>query len=117
MHSRPAPSAPLSRRTSLATLTQSSLLPNIPDDTEGADIYHDENLIDRPASRFTMAPGTPGRTVPEDVDVGDAVDVPGNMQGIVRFVGPVQGKKGIFAGVELDAQYASRGKNNGDVDG
>ncbi|KAG9256959.1 uncharacterized protein F5Z01DRAFT_442518 [Emericellopsis atlantica] len=116
-HSRRASRAPLSRRISLATLTQSSLLPSIPNDKHDTDIYHDENLIDRPASRFTMAPATPGKTMPEDVDVGDAVDVPGNMQGIVRFVGPVQGKKGIFAGVELDAQYAARGKNNGDVDG
>ena len=60
---------------------------------------------------------TPGKPSGGDVDVGDAVDVPGNMQGTVRFVGPVQGKKGTFAGVELDAEFAARGKNSGDVDG
>jgi dynactin complex subunit len=65
-----------------------------------------------------MVPTTPGRhTAAEDVTVGDTVEVPGNMQGVVRFVGPVQGKKGTFAGVELHADYAARGKNNGDVDG
>lgn len=52
-----------------------------------------------------------------DVEVGDSVDVPGNMHGAVKFVGRVNGKKGIFAGVELSEEYASRGKNNGDVDG
>jgi len=52
-----------------------------------------------------------------DLDVGDFVDVPGSMHGTVKFVGNVQGKKGTFAGVELSEQFASRGKNNGDVDG
>jgi hypothetical protein len=66
----------------------------------------------------TMAPFTPSRgTDGEDLDVGDTVDVPGNMYGIVRFIGGVQGKKGLFAGVELSDEFASRGKNNGDVDG
>lgn len=52
-----------------------------------------------------------------EVEVGDLVDVPGNMHGTVKFVGSVDGKKGIFAGVELSEEYANRGKNNGDVDG
>lgn len=52
-----------------------------------------------------------------DLSVGDTVEVPGNMLGMVRFVGSVQGKKGIFTGVELLPEYAPRGKNNGDVDG
>jgi dynactin complex subunit len=64
-----------------------------------------------------MAPLTPGKLGIDEVAVGDTVDVPGNMQGVVRFVGSVQGKKGVFAGVELHADFASRGKNNGDVDG
>lgn len=115
LQSRLAPAAPLSRKTSLAALTQ-SYLPSIPDVTEGHYTY-DHVLSDRPSSRISMAPATPGKTMPEDVDVGDAVEVPGNMQGIVRFVGPVQGKKGTFAGVELNSEYAARGKNNGDVDG
>jgi hypothetical protein len=52
-----------------------------------------------------------------ELDVGDAVDVPGGMHGVVKFVGSVAGKKGIFAGVELAKEYASKGKNDGDVDG
>lgn len=64
-----------------------------------------------------MAPGTPGSSTAEDLNIGDAVDVPGGLFGTVRFVGVVQGKKGVFAGVELHHDLAARGKNNGDVDG
>lgn len=49
--------------------------------------------------------------------IGDSVTVPGDMYGTLKFVGPVQGKKGIFAGVQLAPEYAARGKNSGDVDG
>jgi hypothetical protein len=49
--------------------------------------------------------------------VGDAVEVPGGMYGTVKFVGQVDGKKGTFAGVQLAPEYASRGKNSGEVDG
>lgn len=51
------------------------------------------------------------------IDVGDPVEVPGGLTGTVKFLGMVRGKKGIFAGIELDKEYASRGKNDGDVDG
>jgi uncharacterized protein YcbK (DUF882 family) len=49
--------------------------------------------------------------------VGDTVEVPGGMHGTVKFVGQVDGKKGIFAGVQLAPEYAARGKNSGEVDG
>ncbi|KAF2235071.1 hypothetical protein EV356DRAFT_445682 [Viridothelium virens] len=50
-------------------------------------------------------------------EVGDTVDVPGGMWGVVKFIGNVKGKAGVFAGVELDREFASRGKNDGDVEG
>ncbi|KAF2716734.1 hypothetical protein K431DRAFT_307512 [Polychaeton citri CBS 116435] len=53
----------------------------------------------------------------EDLEVGDLVDVPGDMYGIVRFIGTVRGKAGRFVGVELDEGFARKGKNDGDVDG
>ena len=49
--------------------------------------------------------------------MGDIVDVPGGMYGTVKFIGEVAGKKGKFAGVQLAAEFAIRGKNSGDVDG
>ncbi|KAF1944117.1 hypothetical protein EJ02DRAFT_452730 [Clathrospora elynae] len=52
-----------------------------------------------------------------DIGVGDAVDVPGGMNGVVKFVGSIRGKQGVFAGVELSREYAARGKNDGAVDG
>lgn len=58
-----------------------------------------------------MPPGT------VEVEVGDIVDVPGGMFGTVKFVGPVRGKRGTFAGVELSKEFAARGKNDGDVEG
>lgn len=72
-----------------------------------------------------MHPTTPGtsRVVNGDkigntnLEVGDTVDVPGGMHGVVKFIGEVKGKKGIFAGVELSREWAARGKNDGDVEG
>ncbi|KAF3002007.1 hypothetical protein E8E13_008205 [Curvularia kusanoi] len=58
----------------------------------------------------TMADG-------QDIDIGDTVDVPGGMHGVVKFVGSIRGKKGVFAGVELSRAFAARGKNDGAVDG
>lgn len=52
-----------------------------------------------------------------DIKVGDTVDVPGGMYGVVKFTGEVHGKKGTFAGVQLAQEFASKGRNNGDVDG
>lgn len=96
----------LTRKASFAALTQSSLA-SIPDDSE---VY--------PLNGDRMPPLTPGRLAPpSDVQIGDTVDVPGNMLGTVRFIGTVAGRKGTFAGVELHREFAARGKNSGDVDG
>lgn len=51
------------------------------------------------------------------LEVGDVVNVPGEMYGTVRFVGTVRGKAGRFVGVELDREFAAKGKNDGDVEG
>ncbi|KAH7329333.1 hypothetical protein B0I35DRAFT_42427 [Stachybotrys elegans] len=102
------------RKISLAALNQSSLA-SIPDDSE---TYSINTVLND--SMPIMAPATPGRpqtSHAEEAIVGDIVDVPGGMAGTVRFVGSVQGKKGVFAGVELLPEFAAKGKNNGDVDG
>lgn len=92
-------------------LTQNSLAA-IPNDTN----YAFDSVLnsDKMPSPFTPARfSAPG----DDVQIGDTVDVPGSMVGTVRFIGNVQGRKGTFAGVELHREFASRGKNSGDVDG
>ena len=106
---------PLSRKASLSALTSGSLA-TIPDASEGYGLSTVLNAD--PRTNRNMAPFTPSRGADgEDLDVGDLVDVPGNMHGTVKFIGNVQGKKGTFAGVELSEEFAKRGKNNGDVDG
>lgn len=53
----------------------------------------------------------------DEFDVGDSVTVPGDMYGVVKYIGPVSDKQGDFVGVELDRKFAARGKNSGDVNG
>lgn len=101
----------LLRKTSLAALTPSSLA-SIPDVSESYAI--DSVLNQAPENTIHEEPETPPAM---ELSVGDSVNVPGGMVGTVRFVGTVQGKKGTFVGVELDSEFAARGKNNGDVDG
>lgn len=71
-----------------------------------------------PANRTgALSPANKTGADGQTIGVGDAVDVPGGMHGVVHFVGAIRGKAGVFAGVELSSEYAPRGKNNGEVDG
>ncbi|KAJ6260774.1 hypothetical protein Dda_5003 [Drechslerella dactyloides] len=51
------------------------------------------------------------------LEIGDKVNVPGGMYGVVKFVGNVKGKPGVFVGVELEGPHAVNGKNDGTVEG
>lgn len=116
----PLPS--LQRKASQAALTSSSLAA-IPDASEsyalGSLNSSTSHNIPPRAHKMVPSPLTPraGAMSADDVTVGDNVEVPGNMQGTVRFIGTIPGKRGIFAGVELHSEFAQRGKNNGDVEG
>ncbi|KAH7364411.1 hypothetical protein BKA65DRAFT_603395 [Rhexocercosporidium sp. MPI-PUGE-AT-0058] len=123
-HKQPSPSGAspgpsvrphaLLRKQSLNALT-STALSSIPDESLG---YGLSTVLADDSVPVRMPPFTPSRAGGgEDLEVGDLVDVPGSMYGTVKFVGTVQGKKGTFAGVELSEEFATRGKNNGDVDG
>ena len=110
------------RKAPLHQLT-SGTLSTIPDGSVGYGLTPTKE--EEASSPFTVHPTTPTtrRMVTSDgagdgeVEVGDAVDVPGGMYGTVKFIGAVKNKKGIFAGVELSREWAPRGKNDGDVDG
>ncbi|KAK9461810.1 uncharacterized protein V1516DRAFT_673037 [Lipomyces oligophaga] len=52
-----------------------------------------------------------------DIVVGDLVYVPGGARGVVLYIGSVHGKLGDFAGVDLLGEDASKGKNDGTVNG
>lgn len=113
--------AAFARKISLNQLSPGTLS-TIPDGSLGYGLTPTPEL---PSSPLTMPPMTPAtsRTVNGDkvgnsnLEVGDPVDVPGGMHGVVKFIGEVQGKKGVFAGVELSREWAARGKNDGDVEG
>lgn len=109
----------LTRKTSLNALTSGSLA-TIPDASEDyplsavLEVAFPKTTPDMPPRMSNGAGGAGGAG---EVEVGDVVDVPGNMYGTVKFVGSVHGKMGTFAGVELSEEFADKGKNNGDVDG
>ena len=55
-----------------------------------------------------------------ELEVGDEItlDVDGKqMEGVVRFLGSVEGKHGVWGGVELDLEWQGQGKNDGTVKG
>lgn len=87
----------LSRKTSYNQLTQNSLAA-IPDASHGYGLRQVKHSA--------------------DVDVGDIVNAPGGLYGVVKFVGTVRGKGGImFVGIELEDELAGKGKNDGAVEG
>lgn len=79
----------------------------------------------RPESRQSGLPRTPGplegeadgnTEIPPDwhPEVGTAVRINSmGFEGIIRYIGEIEGKEGIFAGVELDRGFIGKGKNDG----
>ncbi|KAN0064544.1 hypothetical protein ACQY0O_002172 [Thecaphora frezii] len=54
----------------------------------------------------------------KDLEIGDLVAMDGTgLVGVLRYLGPVQGMNGSYAGLELFGEYAGKGKNNGSVKG
>lgn len=51
-------------------------------------------------------------------EIGDPVRIESiGVEGTIQFLGQINGKTGEFAGVELLAGFAGKGKNDGSVDG
>lgn len=79
----------------------------------------------RPESRQSGLPRTPGQPEAEDEgntaipsdwhpEIGTAVRIPSmGHEGIIRYIGEIEGRKGIFAGIELDKGFIGNGKNDG----
>lgn len=72
----------------------------------------------RPESRASVA-ATQGPSRAEwHPTVGQPVRISGSgMEGTLRYLGKIEGKDGIWAGVELDEGFAGKGRNDGTVDG
>jgi len=70
----------------------------------------------RPASRQSDILPKPTRS--SVFEVGDNVRIESlGYEGKLRYLGEIQGKPGIWAGVELGGGFAGKGKNNGSVAG
>lgn len=55
---------------------------------------------------------------PKALDLGDPVRIESlGVEGTVQFLGEADFKEGLWAGVELSAAFAGRGKNDGSVAG
>ncbi|CCG81920.1 CLIP170 family protein Tip1 [Taphrina deformans PYCC 5710] len=52
-----------------------------------------------------------------EASLGDTVEVPGNHLGVVMYVGPVQGREGVFLGIDLKAPDFDKGRNDGSHNG
>ncbi|GAA5988041.1 hypothetical protein JCM5350_004149 [Sporobolomyces pararoseus] len=71
-------------------------------------------------SRFASPLPSSSSTPTLNFEVGDQVtfEVQGErMEGIVRFIGQVDGKAGEWGGVELSEDFSGKGKNDGSVKG
>ncbi|KAG6813321.1 hypothetical protein H0H92_012134 [Tricholoma furcatifolium] len=69
----------------------------------------------RPPSRISdVLP----KVSPKAFEVGDNVRVESlGFEGTLRYLGPIEGKQGSWAGVQLSGGFAGKGKNNGAVNG
>jgi CAP-Gly domain-containing linker protein 1 len=55
---------------------------------------------------------------PKALDLGDPVGIESlGVEGTIQFLGEADFKEGLWAGVELSATFAGRGKNDGSVNG
>ena len=90
-------------------------------------------MSDTPARRSAYAYATPARTRPKDFtsgagtptrreqrafEIGDMVKLDGTgLTGVLRYMGPMHGREGHFAGLELTGSSYGHGKNDGTIDG
>lgn len=67
---------------------------------------------------FTSGAGTPTRREQRAFEIGDMVKLDGTgLTGVLRYIGPVHGREGHFAGLELTGSSYGHGKNDGTIDG
>ncbi|WFD22211.1 hypothetical protein MEQU1_000876 [Malassezia equina] len=76
----------------------------------------------RTPSMRARTPSRAGATTParrdRGLEVGDAVSFEGtDLTGVLRYLGPVHGRDGLFAGLELTGLSYGQGKNDGTIQG
>lgn len=72
----------------------------------------------RPTSRPTSRQSDVSNRLSRTFEVGDNVRIESlGFEGILRYVGDIEGKAGLWAGVELSGGFTGKGKNDGSVAG
>lgn len=70
------------------------------------------------ASRQSNVHGRSASRAGRQFEIGDDVRIESlGFEGVLRFVGAIEGKPGEWAGVELGGGFVGKGKNNGSVNG
>ena len=89
-------------------------------------VRHTASAYVTPARTHTPSLRTPSRagaTTPASrreraYEIGDLVKLEGSgLVGVLRYLGPVHGRDGHYAGLELTGSSYGRGKNDGSIDG
>jgi CAP-Gly domain-containing linker protein 1 len=97
------------RVSSAASLPSTSTSP-LPRDPLESDTLH---LI-RPPSRYSDISGRSESRQGKPFESGESVRIESlGYEGTLRFVGEIEGKPGLWAGVELTGGFAGKGKNDG----
>ncbi|TBU31588.1 hypothetical protein BD311DRAFT_98488 [Dichomitus squalens] len=74
--------------------------------------------IVRPPSRSSDVFARSASRTGRPYDVGDNVRIESlGFEGVLRYLGEIDGKPGMWAGVELSGGFVGKGKNNGSVAG
>lgn len=72
----------------------------------------------RPSSRPPSRQSDASSRLSKSFDIGENVRIESlGFEGTLRFIGDIDGKPGLWAGVELSGGFAGKGKNNGSVAG
>lgn len=72
----------------------------------------------RSTSRQSDVSGRTSSRMGRAFEVGDNVRIESlGYEGMLRYMGSIDGKSGLWAGVELSGGFAGKGKNNGTVNG
>ncbi|KIJ49403.1 hypothetical protein M422DRAFT_44776 [Sphaerobolus stellatus SS14] len=100
----PPPKTPLS---SAGRMSTAGFTPRVPSTST--------NASSRPESRQSI---TRGKEKDRSFEPGDPVRIESlGMEGTLRYLGSIDGKPGLWAGVELNPGFIGRGKNDGTVNG
>lgn len=108
------------QRTTSTSLTGRKSVSGRPASASGSSVYKNrpETPSTRPRSRQSDISQRVASRAGRTFDVGNDVRIESlGFEGILRFIGEIEGKPGRWAGVELRSGFAGKGKNDGSVDG